>query len=75
MGSESVIVLDNVTKVLGKKPRIEGLSFDCEPGRVYGLLGPNDAGKTTLMNLITGLYRPTSGTVRVLGLDPVRDAR
>lgn len=75
MGSESVIVLDNVTKVLGKKPRIEGLSFACEPGRVYGLLGPNGAGKTTLMNLITGLYRPTSGTVRVLGLDPVRDAR
>lgn len=75
MGSESVIVLDSVTKVLGKKPRIEGLSFDCEPGRVYGLLGPNGAGKTTLMNLITGLYRPTSGTVRVLGLDPVRDAR
>lgn len=75
MGNESVIVLDNVTKVLGKKPRIEGLSFDCEPGRVYGLLGPNGAGKTTLMNLITGLYRPTSGTVRVLGLDPVRDAR
>lgn len=75
MGSESVIVLDNVTKVLGKKPRIDGLSFDCEPGRVYGLLGPNGAGKTTLMNLITGLYRPTSGTVRVLGLDPVRDAR
>lgn len=75
MGSESVIVLDSATKVLGKKPRIEGLSFACEPGKVYGLLGPNGAGKTTLLNLITGLYRPTSGTVRVLGLDPVRDAR
>ena len=75
MGSESVIVLDSVTKVLGKKPRIEGLSFACEPGKVYGLLGPNGAGKTTLLNLITGLYRPTSGTVRVVGLDPVRDAR
>ncbi|HJF65957.1 MAG TPA: ABC transporter ATP-binding protein [Slackia equolifaciens] len=75
MGSEHVIVLDNVTKVLGKKPRIESLSFICEPGKIYGLLGPNGAGKTTLMNLITGLYRPTSGAVRVLGLDPVRDAR
>ena len=75
MGSESVIVLDNVTKMLGKKPRIEDLSFACEPGKVYGLLGPNGAGKTTLLNLITGLYRPTSGTVRVVGLDPVRDAR
>ena len=75
MGSEHVIVLDNVTKVLGKKPRIESLSFICEPAKIYGLLGPNGAGKTTLMNLITGLYRPTSGAVRVLGLDPVRDAR
>lgn len=75
MGKGSVIALDAVTKVLGKKARIENLSFFCEPGKVYGLLGPNGAGKTTLMNLITGLYRPTSGMVRVLGLDPVRDAR
>lgn len=75
MGSESVIVLDSVTKVLGKKPRIEDLSFECEPGKVYGLLGPNGSGKTTLMNLVTGLYRPTSGIVRVLGMGPVRDAK
>lgn len=75
MESRNVIALDSVTKVLGKKPRIENLSFTCEPGKVYGLLGPNGAGKTTLMNLITGIYRPTSGTVRVLGMDPVRDAR
>jgi ABC-2 type transport system ATP-binding protein len=75
MGSEGVIVLNIVTKVLGKKPLIEGLSFACEPGKVYGLLGPNGAGKATLMDLIAGLYRPMSGTVRVLGLDPVHDAR
>lgn len=75
MEGENVIVFDAVTKVLGKKPRIEGLSFSCEPAKVYGLLGPNGAGKTTLMNLITGLYRPTFGTVRVLGMDPVKDAR
>lgn len=75
MEGENVIVLNAVTKVLGKKPRIEGLSFSCGPGKVYGLLGPNGAGKTTLMNLITGLYRPTSGAVQVLGMDPVRDAK
>lgn len=75
MGKQGIVVLDSVTKALGKKPRIENLSFSCEPGKVYGLLGPNGAGKTTLMNLITGLYRPTAGTVHVLGMDPVRDAR
>ena len=75
MGTGSVIVLDAVTKVLGGKPRIDNLSFSCEPGRVYCLLGPNGAGKTTLMNLVTGLYRPTSGTVRVLGMDPVKEAK
>ena len=73
MERQSVIVLDSVTKMLGKKPRIENLSFSCDSGMIYGLLGPNGAGKTTLMNLITGLYHPTSGTVQVMGLDPVRD--
>ena len=75
MGTRIVIALDAVTKVLGKRPRIDNLSFSCEPGRVYCLLGPNGAGKTTLMNLVTGLYRPTSGTVRVLGMDPVKEAK
>ena len=75
MERQSVIVLDSVTKMLGKKPRIENLSFSCDSGMIYGLLGPNGAGKTTLMNLITGLYHPTSGTVQVMGMDPVRDAR
>lgn len=75
MERQSVIVLDSVTKMLGKKPRIENLSFACDSGMIYGLLGPNGAGKTTLMNLITGLYRPTSGTVQVMGMDPVRDAQ
>ncbi len=75
MGARDAITLTNVTKVLGKVARIGNLTLALEKGRVYGLLGPNGTGKTTLMNLITGLYRPTSGSVRVLGLDPARDMR
>ncbi|MDR6938700.1 ABC transporter ATP-binding protein [Arcanobacterium hippocoleae] len=75
MSDENVVFCESITKVLGKKPRIDGLNIQLNPGRVYALLGPNGAGKSTLMNLITGLYRPTSGIVRVFGLDPIKDAK
>ncbi|AKK11117.1 ABC transporter ATP-binding protein [Corynebacterium uterequi] len=69
------ITMTKVTKVLGGKPRTDDVTFTCPPGQVYGLLGPNGAGKSTLMKLIMGLYRPTTGTVRVFGLNPVADAQ
>lgn len=48
MERQSVIVLDSVTKMLGKKPRIENLSFACDSGMIYGLLGPNGSGRLIL---------------------------
>lgn len=48
---------------------VEGVSFHIEKGEVFGLLGPNGAGKTTTIKMITGLLRPTSGTVHVNGVD------
>lgn len=48
---------------------LKGISFTCEPGRVYGLLGPNGAGKTTTLRVIATMLDPTTGTVRVDGLD------
>ncbi|MFI5952276.1 ABC transporter ATP-binding protein [Cryptosporangium sp. NPDC051539] len=54
---------------------VRGISFAVPPGRVFGLLGTNGAGKTSTMDVIAGLAAPTSGSVRVLGHDPIRERR
>ena len=74
-GNESkyTVLLQNVDKTLGKVKRIDHINLETEPGKIYGLLGPNGAGKNHAFSLITGLYRPDSGTVRVAQLDPVKD--
>ncbi|HET9092618.1 MAG TPA: ABC transporter ATP-binding protein [Acidimicrobiales bacterium] len=59
----------------GDRAAVDGVSFDVQPGEVVALLGPNGAGKTTTVETLEGYRLPTSGSVRVLGLDPVRDHR
>ncbi|HEX2038238.1 MAG TPA: ABC transporter ATP-binding protein [Acidimicrobiales bacterium] len=54
---------------------VDGLSFTAEAGEVLALLGPNGAGKTTTVETLEGYRRPSEGSVRVLGCDPVRDRR
>lgn len=71
---ESVIRLDQLTKTYGRRRGLAGLSLDVARGEVFGYLGPNGAGKSTTIRLLVDLIRPTSGTVRVLGLDPRADA-
>ena len=46
---------------------VDGITFDIQPGEVVGFLGPNGAGKTTCFNLITGVYKPTSGSIKFEG--------
>jgi ABC-2 type transport system ATP-binding protein len=62
-----------LTKSYGATRAVDGLDFEVGAGEVFGLLGPNGAGKTTTVEILEGYRKPDSGTVRVLGLDPVRD--
>src|SRR5947199_10776197 len=59
----------------GSVTAVAGLSFGADAGEVVALLGPNGAGKTTTVETLEGYLRPSAGSVRVLGLDPVADHR
>jgi ABC-2 type transport system ATP-binding protein len=56
-------------KVYGDIVAVDGISFDVHPQEIVGLLGPNGAGKTTTLNMVLGVLKPDSGTVRIEGLD------
>jgi ABC-2 type transport system ATP-binding protein len=69
---DSVILTQNLTKKYGSFAAVDSLNLEVLAGEVFGLLGPNGAGKTTTILMLLGLTEPTSGSVRVLGLDPAR---
>ncbi len=48
---------------------VEDVSFTCQPGRVFSLLGPNGAGKTTTLRMLSTIFKPTSGTIKIAGID------
>ncbi len=70
----AVEVID-LCKRYGKFTAVRDLSFDVPVGSIYGLVGPNGAGKTTTFAVLATLLKPTSGAVRLMGLDPADSAR
>jgi ABC-2 type transport system ATP-binding protein len=79
MGSDTTqgnaIVLDRVTKRYETVTALHELTLEVRRGEMFGLIGPDGAGKTTTIRLIGGLLRPDAGSIAVLGHDPVADHR
>jgi ABC-2 type transport system ATP-binding protein len=71
--SDPVISLDRVTRRFGDKTALDAVSLSLPRGAVYGLVGANGAGKTTIIKHILGLLKAESGEVRVFGFDPVAE--
>ena len=68
----STIELSNLTRKYGNFTAVDNLTLSIDKGEIFGLLGPNGAGKSTTILMMMGLTEPTSGSVRVCGLNPVR---
>lgn len=64
-----MLLVKDLVKRYGKHEALKGISFHVEEGQIVGLLGPNGAGKTTTMNIVTGYLAPTSGEIRIHGID------
>lgn len=74
-----LLELNNVTKLFGKLAALEEIDLGVEEGEVLGIVGPNGSGKTTMINVISGYYRPTRGEIflngkKISGLRPDRIA-
>ena len=67
--------LDHLHFGYGRRATVRGVSLRVAPGDCYGFLGHNGAGKTTVMRLCLGLLRPSSGQVRIFGVDAARQRR
>jgi len=70
---QNAVEIDSLCKDYGKLHALKNIVLKVPEGTIYGLIGPNGAGKTTLIKALVGALKPTSGIVKVLGMDPLRD--
>ena len=64
-----IVEVRHLTKRFGDFTAVDDVSFDIRPGEILGLLGPNGAGKTTTIQMLLGVITPTTGSIRVFGMD------
>src|SRR5436190_6464315 len=70
-----MIRVEHVTKKIGDKTLVEDLTFEVLHGEIFGFIGPSGSGKTSTIRLLTGVYSPTEGRVRVMGVPPTHPSR
>ncbi len=75
MAEKSIIEVEGLTHNYGTRTALSDLSFVVRRGEIFGLLGPNGGGKTTLFRILSTSIAPTNGSARLFGLDVVRDRR
>lgn len=68
-----VISTKNLTKNFGELRAVDSVTLSVEKGTLFGLLGPNGSGKTTMIRMLTGQMKETSGSAEVLGIDPAKE--
>ncbi len=72
---QPMIEVRNASKRIGDVDIVSGLSFEVNAGEIFGFIGPSGSGKTTTIRLLTGVYGPTEGEVRVMGVAPSHPSR
>lgn len=74
MPHPEIVVIERLVKRYGARLAVNGVSFAIREGEIIGLLGPNGSGKSTILRILTGYLPPTSGSVRIDGLDAAEDS-
>ena len=69
MSASPAVSLDGLTRRFGTRTAVDGLTLDVQRGELFGIVGPDGAGKTTTLRMLAGVLRPSEGTARVSGVD------
>ena len=70
--TKNIIEFENISLAYGNRLILDNISFKINEGQIFGMLGPNGVGKSTIFNLITGLIKPRNGKIKIAGEDAIQ---